>query len=87
MGDRVGREVLTEPGAAGGWGDWGYWAMLALPAAVIHAALAALGLGVLRSAAAVVPCALYVADVLWLRPAVAPAPAAERQPEPVHRWL
>lgn len=76
MGDRVGRGMLPAPGPAGPWGEWGYWALLALPAAVVQASLAALGLGVLRSAAAVMPCALYVADLAWLRPALAPGPEA-----------
>lgn len=75
MGDRAARGMLPDPGTARPGGEWGHWALLALPAALLQASLVAMGLGAARSAAAVMPCALYVADMAWLRPAAAPAPA------------
>jgi hypothetical protein len=47
--------------------EWLLWVRLALPAALVQGLLAALGLGVARSLAPLLPCALYLADVAWGR--------------------
>lgn len=54
--------------------EWTQWIRVALPVAVIQGLLMAVGVGLLRTGAAVIPAALFVLDVGWLRGASEPEP-------------
>jgi hypothetical protein len=66
-GDRLARSLFPRAAHLGAWGEWARWLQVSLPCALLQEALLALGLGAARGWAAAFPCALYVADVGWLR--------------------
>ena len=66
--------------------EWGRWLRLAIPVALLQAVLVGFGAVAIRSIAAAVPCALFVADIGWLRTALLPEPDADSLGRRLATW-
>jgi hypothetical protein len=86
LGDRLVAGLAPEAPRMRPDQEWTHWLSFALPAALLQAGLLAMGAFAARTAAAAFPCALFVADIGWLRAVAAPGPEADSLGRRLAAW-